>query len=158
MTAPIEGSAKITLEPMTLAPVRPVDAYLATAEAIVPSLDVLRESNLSAIPGALLAGHALECLLKAVLAQSGLTEAELRSSALRHNLEELWRRSGQHLPLLGTSLPDWATRLSELHNSPYVLRYPVGLHGLVLPNPASVATELSKLRDAVRELVRGSGA
>ena len=157
MTTPIEGYANITLEPVTVAPVRLVDAYLAITEAIVPSLQTLRQSKASAIPGTLLAGHALECLLKAALAHNGITEAELRSRALGHDLEALWLRAGQYLSSLGTSVPDWARRLNGLHDSPYVLRYPVGLHGLVLPSAAEVALELSKLESAVRELIRGNG-
>lgn len=154
MTTPIEGRADITLDPITVAPVRPVDAYLAIAKAIVPSLEVLRQSTVSSIPGALLAGHALECLLKAALAYSGVTETKLRSLALRHDLEALWLHSAQFVPSLGASVPEWAKRLNGLHNSPYVLRYPVGVNGLVLPSPAEVAKELSELESVVRALIR----
>lgn len=69
--------------------------------------------------------------------------------------EELWRRSALYLPSLGASVPGWAKRLGELHKFPYALRYPVGIHGLVLPNAVEIATELSEIDTAVRNLVRG---
>lgn len=158
MTRPIEARADITLDPVTVAPVRPVDAYLTIAEAIVPALEVLGQSPVSSIPAALLAAHALECVLKGALAYSGVTETELKSPALRHDLEALWLRSAQFVPSLGASVPEWAKRLSGLHNWPYVLRYPVGVNGLVLPSPVEVAKELVEVENMVRALIRDNAA
>jgi hypothetical protein len=156
MTTPIEGRLNITLDPVVVAPVRSVDAYLAVAEAVVPSLQVLRESNLSEVPGALLAGHVLECLLKAVLAHNGVADAELKGAALRHDIGQLWQRAAQYLPNVATNAPDWAQVLGELHKAPYRLRYPVGVNGLVLPPPEQVAQELSELDRTVREHIRNA--
>jgi hypothetical protein len=103
----------------------------------------------------MLCAHTLECALKAYLSRSGPeVEKEIRNDQqLRHNLTALWERaSDEGLPIPKT-LPSWASRLSELHNRPFHLRYLEGVHGIVTPPAEPMATELSDLVGAVREVI-----
>jgi hypothetical protein len=49
--------------------------------------------------------------------------------------------------------PDWAGTLNSLHDYPYNLRYPMGLHGLVLPNAQQTTSELGHLIETVRQTI-----
>ncbi len=68
----------------------------------------------SCVPLIHLAGHALECLLKAYLSKQGTPESDLKQYTVRHNLEELWRLANQgglpHAPVT----PQWVERLGAL--------------------------------------------
>ncbi len=106
------------------------------------------------VPLTLLAGQTLECLLKAYLSKQGTPESDLKQHAVRHNLVELWQRASQvGLPISAVP-PQWVGCLSRLHNSPFYLRYPMGLNGLVLPGAQPMASELEALVEAVRQSVR----
>jgi hypothetical protein len=124
---------------------------------------------------ALLSGQILECLLKAFLSKvgrvtenelknlahnhseqlwqraetlglvAGVTESELKNK-VRHNLLELWQRA-EKLGLSIGSMPGWVEILNRLHDSPYYLRYPMGLHGLGLPNAQQMTSELTTILD-----------
>ena len=100
---------------------------------------------------ALVSGHVLECSLKAFLSKAGLTEPELKE--VGHNLSELWARAVRKgLPINATP-PDWAETLNRLHDKPYILRYPMGLHGLVLLNAQQTTSDLQHIIDTVRQKI-----
>jgi hypothetical protein len=80
-----------------------------------------------------LAGQAAECLLKALLVGSGVSEKSLHARNVRHDLVYLWREACKPVSALPGQPPEWLAQLSRLHAAPYVLRYPLGMHGLVLP-------------------------
>jgi hypothetical protein len=101
----------------------------------------------------LVSGHVLECLLKAYLAKRGVSEADLKKPALRHDLAELWRRAGSRGLAISSSPPSWVEQLSGLHNQPFNLRYPMRFHGLVLPGCEPMVSELRALLELVGNAV-----
>jgi hypothetical protein len=95
---------------------------------------------------------------KASLSRGG-DDRRLRSKALRHNLDALWRlaiseglANSEHLSI-DAAPPSWLQRLSQLHDGPYYLRYSTGVHGLVTPAPEPMCTELERLVAAVEHQV-----
>jgi len=103
---------------------------------------------------ALLSGQILECSLKAFLSKAGLAEHELtRKKDVRHNLLELWALAVRKGLCITATPPQWAETLNRLHDYPYHLRYPMGLNGLVLPNPQQTTSELEHLIDTVRQTI-----
>ena len=152
---PITGSLSVTEGSDTVARVTPPEAYFGAAEALMPGVRLLAAAGPEVCaPLALVAGQALECLLKAYLSKRGVTEDELKQHAVRHNLKELWARANRAgLPNAPVS-PQWVECLSRLHNSPFYLRYPMGLNGLVLPGSEPMASELVALVEVVRQGIR----
>jgi len=150
---PITGTFSVTFEPVSVAPVAPHEEYLAVGAGLMRGAMVLAAAPPSeaALTLALVSGQILECLLKAFLSKAGLTERELKRKEIRHNLSELWTLAvTKGLPISATP-PDWAETLNRLHDFPYHLRYPMGLHGLVLPNAQQTTSELQHLIDTVRQ-------
>src|SRR6266496_933316 len=145
----VSGCLNVTVDPVTVRPVSAGDAYFGIAETLLPGARVL--AGATEVPGtalALVAGHILECLLKAGLSASGVSDKELKR--LRHGLRELWRQAAKHGCVSSQPMPSWAERLAALHDAPYPLRYPVGLNGLILPGAHPMLTELSELHESVR--------
>jgi hypothetical protein len=104
------------------------------------------------------ASQVAECALKASLSRGG-DDRRLRSKALRHNRDALWRlaiseglANSEHLSI-DAAPPSWLQRLSQLHDGPYYLRYSTGVHGLVTPAPEPMCTELERLVAAVEHQV-----
>lgn len=152
---PITGSLNVTLDPVTVAPVTLPQAFFGAAEALMPGVRLLAAAGPEAcVPLTLLAGQTLECLLKAYLSKQGAPESDLRQPDVRHNLKELWQRASQSGLPVALVPPQWVECLSGLHNSPYYLRYPKGLNGLVLPGTQPMASELETLLEAVRQGIR----
>lgn len=82
----------------------------------------------------LLCGHACEAALKAMLSESGFELKKLSSSPYGHNISNLWQAAkaqGYHLP---SPQPDWVNQLNSVYDKPFHLRYPLGFHGISLPN------------------------
>jgi len=131
---PITATFSVTEEPDSVAPVAPREAFLAVAVGLVRGAMVLAAAppSESAWALALVSGHILECSLKAFLSKAGLTEPELKE--VGHNLSELWARAVRKgLPISATP-PDWTETLNRLHDKPYILRYPMGLHAHESPH------------------------
>ncbi len=112
---------------------------------MLPGVRILADASpLPALPLAMISAHVLECILKAYLSKSG-DDRRLRQSDVRHNLEALWslaRADGLNIQI---QPPQWVADLSQLHDSPYYLRYSTGVHGIVVPAPEPMATELAAL-------------
>ena len=152
---PITGSLNVTLDPVTISPVTPPHAYFGAAEAFMPGVRLLAAAGGgTCVPLTLLAGQTLECLLKAYLSKQGTPENDLKQHTVRHNLKELWVRANQSGLPIASVTPQWVECLSGLHNSPFYLRYPMGLNGLVLPGAQPMASELETLLEAVRQGIR----
>lgn len=88
----------------------------------------------------LLCGHACEAALKAALSKSGKTSEELRHSPYGHNITFLWRETEAVLIELPRPVPAWVDRLNRIYVKPFHLRYPLGIHGIVLPDISAMVS------------------
>jgi hypothetical protein len=146
---PITGTLNITLGPVTMALAAPPHTYFGVARSMLPGAQILAASTPPpAMPLSLICAHTLECALKAFLSRSG-DDARLKDPKLRHNLEELWCLAADEGLGIASQPPGWVVNLSKLHTSPYYLRYSTGVHGIVLPEPQSMVSELIALLNQV---------
>ncbi len=102
-----------------------------------------------------LCGHSVETALKSILAKSGKSELELRTT-FGHDLEKLWIASAQKTSLIVASPPTWIEHLNRLHNKPYTVRYPMGLNGVIFPNQEIMYTQTIELNKAMISYVFGT--
>lgn len=124
---------------------KPPHTYLGVARSMLEGVTVLASAK--AIPALnLVAGHALECMLKAYLTRDGKDRWSLR----HHNLVRLWRKASCQGLRIASSPPEWVVSLNKLHNKPYRLRYPEGIQGTVGPNIQAMTTELASVLETVR--------
>jgi hypothetical protein len=141
------------LEGVKLLPPAPPYTYLGVAENMITGLRPLSLANPSSpMASSLVASHVLECLLKALLSLDG-NDKRLKEKGLRHNIHNLWAIAQSEMPQMVSQIPDWAITLSNLHNSPYYLRYSTGIHGLVLPALEPMLTQMNDLLLVVRNAV-----
>lgn len=139
-----------TLDPMTLAPAGPPHTYWGIADGLMPGVRTLADAGPSrALPLAMIAAHALECILKGYLSRSG-NDSAVKQSSIRHDLVALWDRAVSAGLSVARTPPSWVSRLGELHNTPYYMRYSTGVHGLVLPPSEPMASELATLLELAR--------
>jgi hypothetical protein len=82
--------------------------YLSAAQQFFAAFKAL--PGKLAVPRLFLAGHAVECALKALLAHSGLTARELTRKDVRHNLEKLWSEAASRA-LVGPRCRSGVSRL-----------------------------------------------
>ena len=147
-------SGTMVLSPPTIAAPAPPHTYLGIAQGMMDGVRVLATASpLPSLALALVAAHTLECLLKAYLSRSR-SDTAVRGQQVRHDLEKLWTMACADGLRIQPTLPDWAKRLSDLHKSPYHLRYSAGVHGLVTPAPEPMTTELAQLAENVRAQLR----
>lgn len=141
---PVLGTVSATLAIRTL-PAGPPHTYLGIAYAMMPGVRILADSSpLPALPLAMVSAHVLECILKAYLSRSG-NDHRLKKRDVRHNLGLLWSQAQADGLNIQRQPPQWVVCLSQLHNSPYYLRYSTGAHGIVGLAPEPMATELAAL-------------
>jgi len=136
--------------------VRPVPphTYLGVAHSMVRGIRALADA--SPVPGlalALVAGHVLECTLKAYLSRDGDDSAVKHDPKVRHNLARLWSMANTQGLRIPSEMPSWATTLNQGHDSPYYLRYSDGVHGIALPSAEPMASELQALLNLVQSVV-----
>ncbi len=108
---------------LKLVPPTAAQSYLIAAEQLYSGVKALLKS----IPGvelaySVLAAQALECALKAYLAQHGYKKEDLTKPRVRHNLEALWSMSGKELLGISPDPPSWCVTLNSAHNKPYYFR------------------------------------
>ena len=153
---PITVTVAITEEPDFVAPPDTVSSSFGVAENLMPGVQLLGRSPVSAsFALAFLCAHALECLLKAYLSKAGLSDASLRNHATRHNLNALWASAASQGLRIQATPPDWVTCLSGLHGPPsYFLRYATGVHAIVSPGAEPMVSELLTILEVVREQLR----
>jgi hypothetical protein len=146
---PITGKAAMTAAPARIAPAAPPRTYLGVASSLLPAVRILASSDEQPpIAIAMLSAHALECILKGYISRSG-DDSSVRHPDVQHNLNALWSRAvadGLHIP---PNPPDWVGKLSDVHNRPFYLRYSTGVHGIVLPAPEPMTTELAAIMEQV---------
>ena len=154
----ITGKGAMTAAPARIAPAVPPHTYLGVASNLLPAVRILASSDEQpAIAIAMLSAHALECVLKGYISRSG-DDSSLRHPDVQHNLNALWSRAvadGLHVP---SNPPDWVGRLSDLHNRPFYLRYSTKVHGIVLPAPEPMITELAAILKQVLNQLYGRSA
>ncbi len=125
----------------------PTDAegYLAAASSMLDGVRILvAASPIPAIAISFLCGHASEVALKAMLSHAGVSTDDLIKT-YGHNLTELWQCAvSKGLPLQ-SSPPSWFGKFKNLHGNPYLLRYPLRLNGLVLPNLEAMVQDVEML-------------
>jgi hypothetical protein len=128
------GTAHITERADSVAPVHDWEAFLSAAKSMDIGIRILAQSLPEAtLPLAILCGHASECGLKALLSHSGIKTNVLRSKSFGHNLVALWIAAASCANLQPSVPPAWIEQLGRVHGEPYILRYPIGVHGIVLP-------------------------
>jgi hypothetical protein len=92
---------------------------------------------------AFVCGHITECLLKAFLAWNGVAESALKK--VSHDLSKLRSDAAARGLAVAPTEREWLPLLSSLHDRPFHLRYPVGLHILVTPAAQPMLADLSAL-------------
>ena len=151
----ITGSSNTKLEGIKAVPVTDSQAYFGAAQGLMHGARVLASAGPnSAMALTLITGHIVECLLKSYLSHFGKTEQELRQHGVRHNLVSLWTQTISVGLALNQIPPLWLSEIDNLHDSPFILRYPMHLNGLVLPATEPMMTDLDTLLDAVRLGIR----
>ena len=151
----MRGRANIVLPALTMAPIDLPYAYLVAARGFFPAVRLLAESSAGVQRAcAFLAAQTLECALKAYLSHVGFSEAELKDKKRRHNLEFLWREASDRGLSIDQQPPLWCSLLNSGHDDPYHFRYPLKIHGIVVPPLPSMVAELRKLIDAVEVAVK----
>lgn len=128
---------------------QPPATYLGVARSMYHGVDIMAQHKNADLASALalVAAHTLECTLKAFLSRDG-NDLQLTTRNLRHHIEELWNLAkSEGLPI--DDIPQWASNLSDIHKSPYHLRYSPKNQGIVLPGPEPMATELKALIELV---------
>lgn len=152
----ITGKAEVTLPTLRSVPPSEAQSYFIAGGHLLNGVKALiggPQDSLWSL--SFLASQALECLLKAFLCSQGLSEKQLKEHTLRHNLEGLWKLAEKYGLGISSTAPDWCVSLNSSHNTPYKIRYPMGLNGMVFPNPANVAKGLARLCSVVEQKIEG---
>lgn len=146
------------LPSLRLLPPAPPHTYLGVAYSLINGVRVLADASPTTSRAlALVSAHVLECTLKAYISRDG-SDSVIKASDLRHNLVGLWSLAHERGLQISSTPPSWVTTLGQTHGSPYHLRYSTGVHGISMPSPEPMATELQSLLDLVQATIsQGSG-
>jgi len=148
-----EGSSSGNFVLPRLCMVQPTegDGYMIVARALLQGVEELSTlTHISPRSCALLAAHALECALKALLWHKG-KKTEVRKPKVQHNLVALWKMAYEEKILnIEEDPPDWCKILSSGHGPNFYFRYQKGegktvVHGGQTPALIPMAVELKKL-------------
>jgi hypothetical protein len=135
-----------------------VDGCMIVARELLPAVEAL--STLPNVPpraAALLAGHALECALRAFLLHKKVKKARLG----KHDLLKLWAMACQERDLnIPQAPPDWCRILAEGHGPDFYFRYQKGkgntiVHGGQTPALRPMTTALKRLIERVERSIKG---
>jgi len=137
---------------LRMIPADPPDTYLGVAYGMIRGVRILSDAKpTSNLALSLVSAHVLECALKAYLSKDG-SDSAVRTPDVRHNLIALWRLAHKD----GLNVPkqpfDWVNVLSHVHDCPYYLRYSTGVHGISVPGPEPMVTELETLLERVKKI------
>ncbi len=151
---PIVGRLSVTNQPDIVVPAGPPQTYFGVAQNLMPGVRVLAAETQPPIYAlALLAAHALECILKVYLSRDG-SDAEFKKPDVYHDLKALWEMAFKQGLCVPELAPCWVDCLSILHNRPYYLRYSTGVHGIILPRAEPMTSELTELLEVVRKQLK----
>jgi hypothetical protein len=124
-----------TLSAAYIAQPSEAQGYLVAARGMLDgALPLEKITPVPAFALTLLCGHACEAALKAVLAQSGISAANLSRAPYGHDVLHLWKSAEILAPTLPSPRPAWVAQLDRVYDKPFHLRYPLGFHGIVLPD------------------------
>jgi hypothetical protein len=128
-----------TLNDVLIAEPTEAQGFLIAAQGMLAGAQPLE--NVQPIPAialTLLCGHACEAALKALLAQNGISAATLRRDPYGHDILYLWQSAENIGHPFPSPQPDWVAQLHRVYDRPFHLRYPLGFHGIVLPNQTAM--------------------
>ncbi len=129
------GTAHMTAPSATMPKPTEAQGYLVAAQGMLEGAVPLgRGDPLPVFALTLLCGHACEAALKAILAKSGISAETLRKPPYSHDILYLWQAVDNVVKTLPTPQPDWVCQLDSVYDKPFHLKYPLGFHGIVLPN------------------------
>jgi len=117
--------------------VQPTEAqgYLVAAQGMLAgALPLETVTPIPAFALTLLCGHACEAALKAMLAQHGISARDLSRAPYGHDIPKLWHSVQCLGGAFPTQQPEWLLQLDNVYDKPFHLRYPLGFHGIALPN------------------------
>jgi hypothetical protein len=128
-----------TLDNVSIAKPTEAQGYLVAAQGMLTGAQPLEKVQpIPAIALTLLCGHACEAALKALLTQSGMSAAILSRVPHGHDILYLWQSAESNGHPLPSPQPDWVAQLHRVYDRPFQLRYPLGFHGIVLPNQSAM--------------------
>jgi len=146
----------IDLGALHIVPPAPPQTYLGVAHSMIKGVRALADTSPTpSLALALVSAHVLECTLKAYISRDG-SDSVVRANDLRHNLGGLWSLANEQGLQISPAPPNWVTTLNQSHGSPYHLRYSTGVHGISLPSPEPMASELQSLLDLVQASISQS--
>lgn len=125
------------------------ESYFIVAKKLYAGVETL--SNFYSgveLPYSLLAGHSLECALKAYLSCAGIDQKELKKE-FGHNLEKLWSMANKKGMAISSEPSNWCVTLNSAHDKPYLFRYPMQLNGMGFPNPQETIKGLKHILSLV---------
>lgn len=148
------SNGNLVLPPIGMLPPTEAQSFLESARQFYYGAEKLNESgsNETAVACTFLCGFATECVLKAYLSHFGVTIQTLKD--IGHDLSTLWEKAvGNGLKVVDKTPPAWCAALSQLHNRPFHLRYPMCLNVMNLPAPEEMISGLKDLIDIVENQV-----
>jgi len=156
-----EGSSSGNFVLPRLCMVQPTegDGYMIVARALLQGVEELSTlTHISPRSCALLAAHALECVLKASLWHK--RKKKIWTKKDQHNLVALWKMVYEEKTLnIEEDPPDWCKILSSGHGPNFYFRYQKGegktvVHGGQTPALIPMAVELKKLIEMVELAIK----
>ena len=137
---------------------QPWSGYISAAKPLVAGAQALAASARECAEAhALVAGFAVEALLKGLLAYAKVDPKKLISGPGKHNLKTLWERAATETSLLSSTPPHWLEALNAFHDSPYVVRYMDRVNFYVPPSTSDVQAGLETLFQTVLLRVASDG-
>jgi hypothetical protein len=101
---------------ITVGPPEAWRSYFSAGRSFMPGLAVIEASqSVGDATHTLTAGFAAEALLKALLSFRGISEEQLSSQALGHDLHALWARCWSLQAVPQQEPPAWLTLLQAFH-------------------------------------------
>jgi hypothetical protein len=138
--------------------------YMSSGRSFMQGLAAIAALNkVSDATHTLTAGFATEALLKALLSFRGVSERELASSRLGHDLLALWAEGWALNAVSDPQAPEWMERLQSFHfrNDPkskhrFFIRYQSGGGLYSLPAVSEVQTGIIALEQYVSSTLGGT--
>jgi len=150
----------MNLPPLSTPPPSEIDSYMIVTNQLLPAIEALSVAEkLPARACAMLAAHALECALKAIIKSKN--EKHKFPHKEQHNLIVLWDLAASTKSLdIQTPPPDWVRLLSTGHGPHFYFRYQEGeepksfVHGGQTPALVPMAQALRDLVEKISDALK----